>query len=222
MSFPQVPVSQCSWADLLGSLVCLHYGHHFFFLALQLAKMYQWMPTLVHIDQALDLWPLGWSVFISFSPDSLQARELSKSQDMWQPLSFFQILWAQNLMWSPPFYHWLWHHRIYTTTLPLKLGNCLLFRSLQEFSYWFWSCYLVTIQSVMWRPHPPNPVLCAFSYTAGCNFACGICKYLFQACPQLSILSLCQTLFYSINLIFSSLWLCGCARYAQFFCSSKK
>lgn len=146
-------------------------------------KMHQWIPIL-----ALRYWvgdPFGEQFLLSSLLIQFRQENLSKSQDMWQPLSFFQILWAQNLMWSPPFYHWPWHHRIFTTTLPLKLGNCLLSRSLEEFAYWFWSCYLVTIQSVMERPHLPNPVLCALFYTAGCNFACVICKHLFPACPHL-------------------------------------
>lgn len=133
--------------------------------------MQQWIPALVPTVHVLGWWPRVEQFSLPSSLIPCRGGNLSKSQDMWQPLSFFQTLWAQNLMWSPPFYHWPWHHRIYTTTLPLKLGNCLLSRSLEEFAYWFWNCYLVTIQSVKERPHLPNPALRALSYTAGCNFA---------------------------------------------------
>lgn len=114
-------------------------------------------------------------------------RNLSQSQAMWQPLSFFQIMSSESIiMWSPPFYHWPRHHRIYTIMLLLKLGNFLLSRSLEEFAYWFRSL-LVPIPSAMRRPPSPKSCLLCSLLHSRVWFCCSRCKPLFLACPHLSM-----------------------------------
>lgn len=147
--------------------------------------MQQRIPALVPTVHVLGWWPRVEPFSLPSSLIPCRGGSLSKSQDMWQPLSFFQTLWAQNLMWSPPSYHWPWHHRIYTTSLPLKLGNCLLSRSLEEFAYWFWSCYLVTIQSVS-RDPTSQTLPSAFSATQRGVILLGYMQAPFPSMPLLS------------------------------------
>lgn len=130
---------------------------------------------------------MWWAICTPLFPDSVQAQELEPEPGHVAALKFlpnYELRIYNNV--EPTLYHWPWHHRIYTTTLLLKLGNFLLSRSLEEFAYWFRS-YLVPIPSAMYRtPSPKSCLLCSLLHSR-VWFCCSICKPLFLACLHLSM-----------------------------------
>ena len=99
-------VPRFSAAEMTGRFSCLSafllVTFRFFFTALHTGGMRQRALMVLPVD-------LRWAGELHgqrCSRPSLliqcQGGDLSESQDVWQPLSFFHVLWAQNPMWSPP------------------------------------------------------------------------------------------------------------------------